>query len=688
MTSRRREAFAYKQVKEAREREERAERLRLYYVAMTRAIDRLIVSGAVDRESAADASTPMGWVLGRLDADAELAGGGDAPLELDRDEARISCASTAIGRTPPPKRPRSRRRSCRSSHSSPTARRWARSAGAAEHLSFPRRAGAAAPSVRRLSFTALSPSRAARTATTRSASSACRPATSRRRTRKDCPVRRSAASCTPSSSVSRCASPQCRPELEDRFAETFRARPRKNASASRRSCARIASPTSPPASPRSTRVPERTSRSSTTRPASRVPRRLRTARRARVRARLQVDRRRGDAGGGRRALVGCSGWSTRSPPAGGRERGRGVYHFLELTGGAGRNHVQTRSGAAARVRAERSDRRDRAGDFRPTPSEYAWAGCPALDVVCAGPRLRSAAPTARGYGRVVRVAGPLRHPRERCGARRRARRGGAGGRGSDRRRRRRRGGSYPEETVTRLRELGDRVVYMRGTPTGSSPRVPTGCRRSCRSGCSHERATLCARSSGRGPNRRGSMSTASARFCSAMRRRGTTRRSSPNCRRTSSSPRCSRPLLMSPSSGTHMQVDRRVGDKRIVNAGSIGLPYEGDAAAFWVLLGDDVEHRRTVYDVNAFVERATAAGYPGRVLPREPHRAAGEVGSRRVLRRHRARPALMRSFVAEGAAASGRNARGSSRSSTGSRQSTRTRRSHSVSDRRSSCSCR
>ena len=28
-----------------------------------------------------------------------------------------------------------------------------------------------------------------------------------------------------------------------------------------------------------------------------------------------------------------------------------------------------------------------AGEFRPTPSEYVCAGCPALDVVCAGPRL-------------------------------------------------------------------------------------------------------------------------------------------------------------------------------------------------------------------------------------------------------------------------------------------------------------
>ncbi len=31
--------------------------------------------------------------------------------------------------------------------------------------------------------------------------------------------------------------------------------------------------------------------------------------------------------------------------------------------------------------------RIRSGDFRPTPSPFACAGCPALDVVCAGPRL-------------------------------------------------------------------------------------------------------------------------------------------------------------------------------------------------------------------------------------------------------------------------------------------------------------
>jgi hypothetical protein len=35
--------------------------------------------------------------------------------------------------------------------------------------------------------------------------------------------------------------------------------------------------------------------------------------------------------------------------------------------------------------------RIRDGDFRPTPSDFACAGCPALDLVCAGPRLREEA---------------------------------------------------------------------------------------------------------------------------------------------------------------------------------------------------------------------------------------------------------------------------------------------------------
>jgi predicted phosphodiesterase len=62
---------------------------------------------------------------------------------------------------------------------------------------------------------------------------------------------------------------------------------------------------------------------------------------------------------------------------------------------------------------------------------------------------------------------------------------------------------------------------------------------------------------------------------------------------------------------THVQFDRRVGDRRIVNAGSIGLPYEGEAGvACWALLGPDVELRRARYDVQRAVEGLEATGYP------------------------------------------------------------------------------
>ena len=89
VTTKRRGAFDYDKVREARRIEEQAEKLRLYYVAMTRAKERLIVSGSIDREKAVDALTPIGWVLGRLDADEELTAAGDAPLEIERNEARF-----------------------------------------------------------------------------------------------------------------------------------------------------------------------------------------------------------------------------------------------------------------------------------------------------------------------------------------------------------------------------------------------------------------------------------------------------------------------------------------------------------------------------------------------------------------------------------------------------------------------
>ncbi|HZE28624.1 MAG TPA: UvrD-helicase domain-containing protein, partial [Gaiellaceae bacterium] len=77
----------YESVKAAEQDAEEAERRRLYYVAMTRAIDRLIVSGAIG-ERGADSGTPIGWVLDRLEA-GELEEAVAGPLELERGGARV-----------------------------------------------------------------------------------------------------------------------------------------------------------------------------------------------------------------------------------------------------------------------------------------------------------------------------------------------------------------------------------------------------------------------------------------------------------------------------------------------------------------------------------------------------------------------------------------------------------------------
>jgi predicted phosphodiesterase len=59
---------------------------------------------------------------------------------------------------------------------------------------------------------------------------------------------------------------------------------------------------------------------------------------------------------------------------------------------------------------------------------------------------------------------------------------------------------------------------------------------------------------------------------------------------------------------THHQFDRRVGSTRIVNAGSVGMPWEGRPGAFWALIGPEVELRRTDYDVDAATERLRTTG--------------------------------------------------------------------------------
>ncbi len=61
---------------------------------------------------------------------------------------------------------------------------------------------------------------------------------------------------------------------------------------------------------------------------------------------------------------------------------------------------------------------------------------------------------------------------------------------------------------------------------------------------------------------------------------------------------------------THMPFDRTVGGVRVVNAGSVGMPY-GEPVACWLLLGaSGIEPRRTAYDLAAAATRVRATGYP------------------------------------------------------------------------------
>src|SRR5471030_2021130 len=71
---------------------------------------------------------------------------------------------------------------------------------------------------------------------------------------------------------------------------------------------------------------------------------------------------------------------------------------------------------------------------------------------------------------------------------------------------------------------------------------------------------------------------------------------------------CSAPLVI--CGHTHMQFDRMAGQTRIVNAGSVGMPFQ-DPGAYWLLLGPGVQLQRTPYDLASAADRVRSTGYPG-----------------------------------------------------------------------------
>jgi putative phosphoesterase len=60
---------------------------------------------------------------------------------------------------------------------------------------------------------------------------------------------------------------------------------------------------------------------------------------------------------------------------------------------------------------------------------------------------------------------------------------------------------------------------------------------------------------------------------------------------------------------THMQFDRTVGRSRILNAGSVGMPF-GAPDAHWLLLGPHIQFRQTTYNLASAAERIRSTTYP------------------------------------------------------------------------------
>ena len=385
-TGKREGAFGWDDVREAEQTADQAENRRLLYVAMTRAIDRLIVSGAIDPTSRRDANAPLHWILKRLEVDLD----GDDPVELERGDARLLLRvdrPAPAGEAPDP----DDRAAAPALRADRGGRRAAAGAGAPGAAAAARGAAvrrcAASPTARSRSTTS------ARTASTRSGSSACR------RARWSCrPGRRSRGcsrprSATPSTCSSRSRRPRrrCATACSSRYpgatednlerVESLLAAWRESELGRRLVGGRGHAARA--------RVLVRARR----RPGSRALRRVPPRGRARARRRLQDEPPRGARARPRSSSpsTGSSGSCTRWPrSATGAAEVEVVYTFLEAPGRAGVHAIHGRADLPE-LQAELSAAilAIREGDFRPTPSEWACAGCPALDVVCAGPRLQS-----------------------------------------------------------------------------------------------------------------------------------------------------------------------------------------------------------------------------------------------------------------------------------------------------------
>ena len=153
------------------------------------------------------------------------------------------------------------------------------------------------------------------------------------------------------------------------------------------------------------------------------------------------------------------------------------------------------------------------------------------------------------------------------------------------------GGSHPSETLERLRGLGDRVQWLRGnadrelTP-GEEGLAPPGALDATRAALTDEQIAFLY---GLPPT----VQTERVLYCHATPRNDVDIF-------TERTPEEQIAALFADVDAdvvvcghTHTQFERTIAGKRVVNSGSVGMPYEEEPGAYWTL---DLGHRRTVYD--------------------------------------------------------------------------------------------
>jgi putative phosphoesterase len=175
-------------------------------------------------------------------------------------------------------------------------------------------------------------------------------------------------------------------------------------------------------------------------------------------------------------------------------------------------------------------------------------------------------------------------------------------------------GPMPRETLARVLELGERALFLRGNGDREIAAAPAG------SGLWIERTRWSAEQLERGqlawlaalPDTQ-SLSVdglGDVLFCHGSPRSDEEilTRISPEERVAAAVSDVEEQVVV--CGHTHVQFDRDVAGKRLVNAGSVGMPYEAQPGAYWALLGPDVELRRTDYDLEAAAAAVRATGFP------------------------------------------------------------------------------